>query len=213
MPVEYSRFFLQNVSAGTLTDIYRQRGHWRATFAEPKASLDAAPGCTGVVVTLSVDEGPSFVWAGAEWTGNAVLTAPQADTIFGMKNGELAALNRIDDGIRRLHQVYEKNGFITQTASYVPRLDDAAKRVVFDVRIAEGLQFRMGSLEFSGFPDNVVERLRSKWTLKPGDVFDGSYPLKFVSDEIRPLLRTASPDIELRADKDKPLAHVKFILK
>jgi hypothetical protein len=70
----------------------------------------------------------------------------------------------------------------------------------------------MGSLEFAGFPDNIVERLKSNWGIKPGDVFDGSYPLKFVSDEIRPLLRTASPNIELRADKDKPLAHVKFVM-
>jgi hypothetical protein len=71
----------------------------------------------------------------------------------------------------------------------------------------------MGNLEFAGFPDNVVERLKAKWAIKAGDVFDGSYPLKFVSDEIRPLLKTASPNIELRADEDKPLAHVKFVLQ
>ena len=212
MPVEYSRYFLQNVSAGTLTDIYRRRGHWRAAFAEPKATLDGVPGCAGVAVTLSVDEGPSYVWAGADWKGNAAITAPQADTIFGMKNGEVAALTRIDDGVRRLHLVYEKNGYIMQTVAYTPRLDDAAKRATFEIRIDEGQQFRMGSLEFAGFPDNIVERLKSKWDIKPGDVFDGSYPLKFVSDEIRPLLRTASPNIELRADKDKPLAHVKFVM-
>jgi outer membrane protein insertion porin family len=213
MPVEYSRFFLQNVSAGTLTDIYRQRGHWRAAFAEPKAALDAVPGCAGVAVTLSVDEGPSYVWAGAEWKGNAAVAAAQLDTVFGMNSGETAALARIDDGIRRVHQVYEKQGYILQTAAYAPRLDDAARRATFEIRIDERQQFRMGNLEFAGFPDNVVERLKAKWAIKAGDVFDGSYPLKFVSVEIRPLLKTASPNIELRADEDKPLAHVKFVLQ
>jgi outer membrane protein insertion porin family len=213
MPVEYSRLFMQNVSAGTLTDIYRQRGHWRAAFGEPKTALDTVPGCAGVAVTLAVDEGPSYAWAGADWKGNAAITPSQADAIFGMKAGELAALTRIDDGVRRLYQVYEKNGYIMQTATYTPRLDDAPKRATFEIRIDEGQQFRMGNLEFAGFPDNVVERLKSKWAIKPGDVFDGSYPVKFVTDEIRPLLRTASPNIELRADKDKPVAHVKFALQ
>jgi hypothetical protein len=75
MPVEYSRLFLQNVSAGTLSDIYRQRGYWRVAFGEPSTALDVS-GCAGVAVTLSVEEGPSYAWSGAEWKGNAALAAP-----------------------------------------------------------------------------------------------------------------------------------------
>ena len=44
---EYSRSYLANVSRGTLTNLYRQRGHWRAAMALPTATFEKSGECSG----------------------------------------------------------------------------------------------------------------------------------------------------------------------
>jgi outer membrane protein assembly factor BamA len=52
------------------------------------------------------------------------------------------------------------------------------------VQVAEGLQFRMGTLQFVGLTDADAANLTRRWKLKPGQVFDTSYLREFLLNEI-----------------------------
>lgn len=107
---------------------------------------------------------------------------------------------------------------MTQSAKYMPRLDDATRRAVFEIAIAEGPQFRMGTLEFVGLAERDAANLQKKWRLKAGDVFDASSAEQFESDEIFPLNRREPASakrvaMEMRGDPEKRTVDVRIVLK
>ncbi len=65
----YSRRDVGAMAKGALTDIYRQRGYWRASIVAGAAESDTA-GCAGARITLQVTEGPLYRWDQPEWSGN-----------------------------------------------------------------------------------------------------------------------------------------------
>lgn len=208
---DYSRSALRNVLQGVLTESYRQRGHWRASFGTPVAALDQTRGC--VSVRVAVTEGPAYTWERAEWTGNAAMSAPELDALLGIKSGEIAALSRLDDGLRRAQRAYGQRGYVLERATYTPRLDDLTRRAVFEIRVDEGPQFRMGTVEFPGLAPGDVAGLLQRWQLKPGEVFDASYPDRFMDDEIVPRIPRGArlPAIESRADEQKRVINVRYV--
>ena len=184
---DYSRFFLTSMSAGTLMDVYHRRGYWRATFAPPVPAIDL-PSCRGVSATLSVNEGAIYSFDQAQWRGNGTFTSTELDAMLGMKSGEIADSSKIDNGLRRIRSAYGKKGYLVESSSAVPRLDDEAKRALFDVKIEEGTQFFMGALEFEGLSSADAAKLTKMWKLPAGAPYDNSYPSDFISKDIMPLL-------------------------
>ena len=124
---DYSRLRMGNLTKGTLSDVYRQRGFWRATFSEPVETLEEAP-CSGVTVHFAVTEGSAYGFDRIEWIGNAALAADRLDAVSGMKTGEVASVTKIDAGIRQVKHAYGDIGHVLATATYTPKLDDAALR-------------------------------------------------------------------------------------
>lgn len=209
----YSRFSLTGISNGTLRDMYHRKGHWQAAFAPPSVALD--PACGGVIATLQVEEGPQFTWDRAEWNGRAALAAPDLDAALGMKAGEVADASRIDAGMVRVHALYRKHGYMLAEANYSPRLDGAARRAVFEMRVEEGPQFRMGTLEFGGVSPADAATLTKKWRLAPGSVYDDTYPLAFYRDVLSGLRGPsgAPATIDTQLDSDRHVVNLRFILK
>ena len=75
----------------------------------------------------------------------------------------------------------------------------------------------MGTLAFPDLPEADAARLIKKWTIKAGDVFDGSYPSRFASDEIRPLQNTGNLPKNLHAETQiipaTRVVNVRFVSK
>jgi outer membrane protein assembly factor BamA len=199
-------------SNGTLVDMYRRRGHWRAAFDPPSA---ATGDCPGVTVTLNVKEGPAYAWDHAEWTGNAVLTPGALDALLAMKAGDVADATRIDAGLRQVSEAYGKQGYILEHARSEPKLDEAQRRATFQFQVNEGPQFRMGTLEFAGITESDAETLAKKWQLKPGDVFDASYMKRYQVEVISPLQTRSGARGSVRPDLDveRRVVSVKIVFK
>lgn len=209
---DYSRLFVTTASNGTLRDMYRRRGHWRAAFAPPSVALDA---CAGVAVTLNVTEGPAFAWERAEWTGNAALPSAALDKALAMKAGDTADATKIETGLRQVRDAYGTQGHIFASASYEPRLDEASRKAVFAFTVEEGPQFRMGRLEFVGLRDSDAEMLAKRFRLKPGDVYDASYVKEYQSKELFPLRTTGGTRamLETHPDRENRVVNLKVVFK
>jgi outer membrane protein insertion porin family len=208
----YSRSYLVAASNGTLSDLYRRRGYWRATFAEPVPKVVGGAECRGVSVTITVDEGVPYLWDSAAWVGNTAMSATELDTLLGLKGGDVAGATLLEDGLRRVNRAYATRGYLIQRATYTPRLDDAERRVSFEIKAAEGPQFRLGNVEFVNLPPPDAAALRKAWRLNPGDVYDASYPDRFMKEEIQPRLQGAkAPRAETTLDVKKAVVHVRFV--
>ncbi len=209
----YSRFYLTNVSSGTLIDMYRRRGHWRAAFAAPTVTPDR--GCGGVSAALNVSEGGAFAWERAEWTGNAAIPTGDLDAALGMKPGDLADASRIEAGLLRARALYRKQGYLTAAATYSPKLEDTSRRASFEMRVEEGPQFRMGTLAFEGITAADAEHLTKRWRLAEGAIYDDTYADTFRNAEIAPLTRGKPVTVsgETRVDAEQRVVHVKFLFK
>jgi outer membrane protein insertion porin family len=134
-----------------------------------------------VAVVLSVEEGPEFYWEKAEWTGNRVFTVEELDHLLGMKPKEVANQEKIDAGLTAIKRAYDTRGFIEAAVKPKEILDDTARLTTYNVAVDEGAQFHLGMVHFEGLPEVASKELIKSWQLKPGDVYDASYPSAFVS--------------------------------
>jgi outer membrane protein insertion porin family len=172
---EYRKSFVLAFAKANLIPIYREHGHLRARFDEPRAKPEAEGKCKGVAVTMAVEEGPVYSWDRAEWDGNKALPATALDAALGMKAGELANGLKIDKGIRAVMKAYGSKGYLRARLRPTPSFEDAGRRVSYRVEIKEGPQYRMGSLSITGLSEAAINRLKGSWKLQPGDIYDDSY--------------------------------------
>ena len=190
-PLIDSQYSRSRFTVSVETDLlpyYRQRGFLRAAFGSPqvKPAEGSDKKCkNGFVVNLPVTEGSPYVWDKAEWTGNQALTAAALDGILAMKPGAVADGRKINNGLYATRYAYTKHGFIESELSATPNFDDANLRVSYRIAVKEGQQYRMGRLLISGMPEKEINKLQERWKMKPGDVFDATYPNDFVGKLIQ----------------------------
>ena len=212
---DYSGFSISNLVKGTLTNMYRRRGHWRATFAAPATVLSEAGGCAGVALTLAVDEGPAYPFGGTKWSGNTAVPAAELDAAFGLKPGDLADIDKVDAGLRGARRVYGRLGYLAMRSTYVPQVDEGARRVAFDVQVSEGPQFRMGTLEVIGLAPADAEAITKKWRLQAGEPYDEEYARDFQIKEVLPLARARRaakpPQMQTRTDPANRVVNVRIV--
>jgi outer membrane protein assembly factor BamA len=181
-------FSITNVGAyasSALLPIYYQRGYLRSQFGRPKVSpIDAnskGP-VTEVSITLPVVEGDQYSWSGASWSGNQALSADELTKTLGMNQQEVANQEKINAGFANVRNAYLSRGYINVRFSPARKLDDIAKLASYSVLVAEGSQFHMGQVYFDGVSDRAAAALLKKWKLKPGDIYDATYPLDFLKN-------------------------------
>lgn len=210
---QYSRSQLRVFVENNLLPYYQQRGFLRAEFGAPQIKLadGSDKKCkNGLSLTLPVVEGSPYAWDKAEWTGNQLLTAAALDNLLAMKPGAIADRQKIEAGLFAVKQAYGKQGVIDFRLTATPSFDDANRRVAYGIAVKEGQQYRMGKLLITGLPEKEISKLQERWKLKPGDVFDASYPDGFVRKFMQDGA-TRVPGVSLKPDRAKLSVDVALI--
>ena len=184
---DYSRLTTIQYAHATLLPVYLEKGYLRADFGQPKiesvtpskkiATLDIA-------ILIPVNEGRIYKWNGAQWHGVQAVSPDKLNEGLGQHLGDPANLIKFNHGLDAARAVYEKSGYLEAEFHVKKTFEESDGSVSFDIGVTEGDQFRMGELEIEGLPGNAAEGFRKAWKLKPGDVFDGSYPEEFLTKEV-----------------------------
>jgi outer membrane protein assembly factor BamA len=188
---DYSRESVAGFADVGLRRVYHERGYLRVKFGDPGARLaSGGEGCgaNGVAVTLPVEEGLQYDWGAAAWSGNTALTSAELDAALGMKAGEVANELKIDRSLHQVEQAYGRKGYLAVAFLPTQDFDDAAHRVTYRFDVREGPQYRMGALNIEGLTEAESARVRAKWQLKPGEVFDAGYVPVFVQKAMTELM-------------------------
>jgi outer membrane protein insertion porin family len=208
---DYSRKFSSLFAVRTLIPFYRELGQLRATFAPPTAKPESSSKCrSGVDLTIPVDEGYVYTWDKADWSGISALTPQELDAALGMKTGQTANGLVFDKGYITVQKEYGRKGYLSVRIRSLPEFDDNAQKVVYKMDVREGPQYHMGKLMIKGLSESATKSFIQEWKLKPGDVFDQSYPLEFFQKHMGQVLRSTFLE---RRSQDKPAPNMKTDVK
>jgi outer membrane protein assembly factor BamA len=187
----YSFVDCRTYAAAAFVPVYRERGFLKVEVGSPESQLSKqtqGPNEFSIQVTYPVKEGLAYDWEAAKWDGNQAKTSAELGALLGMKHGGRANGKKLDEGWEAIQQAYGKKGYVEVRLKPEGVYDDANRRVEFHVAVSEGPQYAMGTLSISGVPLGTGERLKNKWRLRKGDVYDASYVKEFMKTELYPEL-------------------------
>ncbi len=184
----FSRFALGVFAHEQVRPLYLARGHLRVRFGTPQPRFTghpAAPLPDNVLVFLPITPGPVYRWGGATWSGNSVFIPQALVEFMGFAPAELASGLKIEAAWERVRKEYGRRGYLDAAVEPEPLFDDSAARVLYRVRVNEGLQYRMGQMVITGLSLTAERLLLAAWRIPAGEVFDKTYFEDFLENQVR----------------------------
>jgi outer membrane protein insertion porin family len=161
--------------------VYRERSYLKAAIGDPQAQVVSTEGQQVFVdVTFPVHPGAQYKVSGLEISGCKAVPADTLRSLVHLKAGETANPIQLEKDLEAIKQLYGTRGYVAANVRVESWPDDSRPIVQYLVRISEGDVYRMGDLKIHGLDSKTTSRLENEWTLRPGDVYDSSYPGRFL---------------------------------
>ena len=178
---EYVLLTLRALADKNFLPAYRERSYLKAAIGEPQVQVVSTEDQEVLVdVTFPVHPGEQYKVSGLEIAGYKALPADTLRSLIHLKAGETANAILLEKDLEAIKQLYGTRGYMAANVRAESRPDDSRPTVQYLVRISEGDVYHMGDLEIRGLDSKTTARLQNDWTLRPGDVYDSSYPGRFV---------------------------------
>jgi outer membrane protein assembly factor BamA len=201
--VEYSRDGFSTLVQREFLPVYHAHGYLKASFGAPqprvvKAETDADEprNLTLVDVSLVVAPGQQYKLDRLEWSGNREVPTDLLQSMVPVKLGQPANPVQLADDLAAVKTLYGSRGYITASFKPEARFDDAAGTVAIRLNVNEGNIYHMGDLEFRGIDNSLTAKLRNAWKIRPGEVFDSTYPKQYLPEARKLLPATLDWDID-----------------
>jgi len=127
--------------------------------------------------------------------------------LFGMKAGATADGAKIDKGLNAIKTAYLNQGYLDLKLNVETKFDEGAGLASYRIVVEEGKPFQMGEVVIKNASENEEKRIRGKWQLTQGAVFNFGYVKDFVKklSEDR-IART--PRVRLQSDRARQTVNV-----
>ena len=162
----------------------QQRGYFRVQVT---ASSRELPGSTAAAATFdvvfTVDEGPQYrLGAIAFPTHSDVFSSGELRSFIALADGDVLDSEKVIAGLEAIRAAYSQRGYATFKLNPGYGFDEKRRLLYLNVSLAEGKQYRLGKVEIGGPEESLVEALRSRFPLHPGDLYDGTQVDAFYRD-------------------------------
>jgi outer membrane protein assembly factor BamA len=161
----------------SIRPLYEARGRLRVTF--PEVRTEPAKDVNGLLVTVSVSEGPSYNLGEIRFGGDE-LPAEDLKKAADLKPGDLANFDIVNKALERVERRYRREGYMRAAARADRSIDDEKKTVDLTVRVEPGPQFLFGKLSIEGLDLNSEAAVRKLWAMQEGKRFNADYPEYFL---------------------------------
>jgi outer membrane protein insertion porin family len=210
--VDYSSQQLQQYIENTLAPIYHQRGRLRAKFASVSTQWGAGTNkkCeAGVNVSIPVEEGSVYKLGKFEWVGNQAMAMATMRDLLGMKTGAPADGEKINRGLNAIKTAYFNQGYLDLKLTAETEYDERAGTANYRVVVEEGKPYKMGAIVIMNASENEQNRIRSRWRLAQGTVFNVLYLQEFIK-KLSEDRAARTPRVRLQSDSAKQTVTVTF---
>jgi len=188
---EYSRNRINSFAEHQLLPVYHARGYLKASFSQPQPKVvrqgggdpgDDSRNLTVVDVTLGVDPGPQYKLLRIEWSGNQEFGTEKLQGFIHAQAGAPANAVQLAADVEEVRNLYGSHGYLNATIKLEPQLDDAAATAIYHLEVREDYVYHMGELEFRGIDNILAAKLRTRWKLRPSEVYDSRYLRQFLTE-------------------------------
>ena len=204
------RIFLENA----IRAVYDSQGRLRAKF--PSITTEPSKKDKGVVVTVTVDEGPIFKLRKLEIKG-----APISDEEVNQLGGEAfksdvpVNLSVVGQAMIKVMARLTEIGYLKPTYHALNAIHDEDKTADLTVEVEPGPEYKMGRLDIAGLDIESEPEIRKLWTLKTGDPYRKGYAEHFLTEvrERRVLDFLGETHSDVKLDDAKAQVNVKLTFK
>ncbi len=186
----FSRFAIDLFENEQLRPVYLAAGQIGVKFGAPSIHFggsDSDPQTPSTVdVQIPITPGLVYHLSGITWTGNSALDAAALSKLLAVKPGDLANGMQLAGDWEQVELEYQHRGYLDVKVTPMAQFDDAKATVAYNVKIAEGPQYRMGQLVITGLSVDSEQIVRNSWRLKAGQVFDNTYLEEMLSKLEKP---------------------------
>jgi outer membrane protein insertion porin family len=160
-----------------LRGIYDSAGHLRASF--PKVEVAPAPTGRGVIVTVTVEEGPQFALTGIKVSGTS-LSQQEVEDMTAVRAGQPVNYSEVGKGLDKIKDYMKSLGYLKVSYSGQRRIDEENKTVELLITVYPGPLYKMGSLAIAGLDMESEPAIRKMYAIKEGEPFRDGYPDTFL---------------------------------
>jgi outer membrane protein insertion porin family len=158
---------------------FQDRGYFKAEVEKLDIKvIDPLASPKPIRMEAQVNEGARYRLSTIDFTGNHALSAQELRADFRIKNGDIFTRSKIGAGLEGMARILSSQGFLDFSAVPETRFDSGSS-VNLNIEVQEGRQYRMDKLEIVG-PSEIADKLRPRWELETGAVFDASYVKTFL---------------------------------
>ncbi|HWR35226.1 MAG TPA: POTRA domain-containing protein [Clostridia bacterium] len=164
-----------------IRDQFQKRGYLKAKVDNVTIkAIDPLAIPKPVTVEAEVLEGPLHSLSELHLVGNHIFTDEQLVARIPLKPGDPFNTERVRTGLNALLEVYGSRGHLDVLALPISR-SHSESTVALTISVEEGKQYRMGKLQVTG-PQEIADRLQTRWSLSQGVPFDATYLDKFIEE-------------------------------
>ncbi len=207
----------QRATAETFTrynfrPVLLHKGYLKAKFGEPAATLVANnPKQPVVDVTIPVEPGLQYRLGALRWTGNKAVQTFDLDKLLQVEVGRPADAVELEQDLNAVHELYVANGFLRQYTHAIATFDDSVQVVSYQLRVNEGDQYHLGSVDITGLEPRVRARVREEWKLREGDPYNPNYVKEFLHNARTVLAQGAITQVEPTIDEKTKTVDVTLV--
>ena len=176
----YTESGFRTLLDNSIRKVYEANGRIRVSFPKTKVESSKDSNVNGLLVTITVDEGPEFNLGTVQITGNHAVNTADLLKVGAFKPGEAANFDEISEGVDRIKKRLYRQGYMRADAAVERKINDKPRTVDIVVRLNEGPQFTFGTLSIEGLNLDGEAAVKKLWALKPGKPYNGDYPDYFL---------------------------------
>lgn len=208
----YSEPRFRQVLDNSIRPLYEAVGRIRVSFPTVEAEPDKD--VKGVVVKLSVDQGPVYNFGKIEVTG-ADTSHIEMPAVVKIKTGQLANFDLVKAIQSKLVDNFHRQGYLRATTEVLRNVDDEKKTVDVNIRINSGPLYTFNRLTIVGLDLEGEPVIRKLWGLQAGKAFVPDYPDHFLArvNEMGLFDDLKSTEAERNIDQDKHTVDVTLTFK
>lgn len=176
--VPYSEYTFKELLDNQIKPLYEAKGYLGVKFLN--VTTEPSPKVKGVIVHLTVDEGPVYKLNRSGVSGVPREQGADLLKLAKFKTGEIANFDEINQGVERMKKSLQHDGYIHAETDIAKKLNNAEKSVDILVKLTPGPQYHYGKLVIKGLDLDGEAAIQKLWAPKPGKPYNAEYPDYFL---------------------------------
>lgn len=158
---------------GAIKPVYAARGYPLVTF--PKVESEPAKGNQGVVLKVTILDGPQFKFGPLRFRGKG-LEEDEIRSALTFKPGEVYSAEKVDNFRIELLRKLKRKGLLDATVDPEAQPDEEKHIMNVVYNVVPGEPYKFQKLDITGLDMNSQPVIEKLWGEKPGQTFNPEYP-------------------------------------